>query len=475
LVPTDPPEYNVKSIVSLFTFMHLLGNDTFFEGIELLPPASVLVYNVYDHSIHISSYWSYDLEDKPAKFAHLPLEWLIEKFDAAMANSIRWRMGDHENIGIFLSGGIDSRILIGYAKELADKTNKRLHAFTFGTKNGYQHKPTCKVAKALGIKHSFYEIPADTIAKYAWEVVWNGDGHLMIRDAHFISLLQTIREGVDVVLTGYIGGILFGAHVTEAILKFSSKRELLDYKFERAKVGPMSDKAPSLFMDSLVSDFELSARESFEATINSIPSEVPYKVAYYWDLYQRGMRFLMPNSNYPRWYVFCSDAYVDNALLDFASSLPAELLMHKRFLRKVLEMRFPQLNDLGFEEAPPLRASDWERFLFRLIRYAERRLVFAIQECSRGKILIRNRNYRAYDYWLRTDSKEFVKEILSDSFYYQGLFLKQSAVEKILEEHLICKEDYNLLICDVLNLIMMHRYFVNQMPGQQQAERTSLP
>ena len=473
LVPSDPPEYNTKSIVNLFTFLHLLDNDTFFEGIEVLPPASVLIYDFDDNSIQFSSYWSYNLEDEPSELAHQPLETLVEQFDALMTDSIRRRMGDHRSIGVFLSGGIDSRLMTAYAKEIAEKTNKQLYAFTFGTENGHQYRPASRVAKALGVEHNFYVIPADTIAKYAWEVVWNGDGHLRIRDAHFIAWLETIQEKVDLVLAGYVSGLYFGSHVTERMLQLENKRELADYMYERVKVD--FRKAHSLLTDGFISDFERDAKRNFEATIDNIPSEVLYKVAHYWDVHQRARRYLLPITNYPRWYLPCSDPCVDNHVTDFAFSLPVELFLRKRFLHKVQEIRFPMLNDIEFETVAPLSASEVGRFLFRLRRYILRKMVFAIQKYSRGKILIKNRDYRAYDYWLRTDSKEFVQNILSDSSYFQGLFLKQSPSEKMLEEHLTCQEDHNQLICDVLTFIMMHHYFVNTMSRRQRPERIPLP
>ncbi|KKN16845.1 hypothetical protein LCGC14_0971800 [marine sediment metagenome] len=73
-------------------------------------------------------------------------------------------MESKEKIGIFLSGGLDSRLIAGFASKIAKKNDKELISFTFGTKGGRQEKIAKRIAKILNIENIFYEIPVDSIA-----------------------------------------------------------------------------------------------------------------------------------------------------------------------------------------------------------------------------------------------------------------------------------------------------------------------
>ena len=384
LVPSSSLEYEKNSIVEFFTFSHPLGNKTFFKGIELLPPANILIYDYITNNTHSSSYWTFECNDNASSLTceSDSLETLVQRFSSLMINSIEQRIGDKQHIGIFLSGGIDSRIIAGYAKEIADRTNKHLYSFTFGTKNCIQKRTAYKIAKELNIEQNFYEIPSDTIAKYAQEVVYKGDGHLRIRDAHFIALLEAIQSKVDIVLAGWTADQIFGRHLKKKLFSIKSKAELVEYMFNMLKINPVFDNLSQILVNTFISDFELIAKESFKASVDGIPYEAFHKIIHYWDRHQSTRRYAVPFSNYVNWYVPCVKPFIDNDIADFAFNLPLDLLIDKTFLRKVLKIRFPKLNDITLEHGVSPTASRLEKFLYLLYRYIRRRLAHSKIRCS---------------------------------------------------------------------------------------------
>ncbi|HNT76573.1 MAG TPA: asparagine synthase-related protein [Anaerolineae bacterium] len=455
-----PLTYNARSVVNLFTFQHPLEHDTFFNELEVLPPASVLVYNTHTRQVTCSTYWNYDVTSEPTELAQRSLPDLVEQYGALMEEAIHQRVAPYPRIGVFISGGIDSRLALAFAKRVADKTNKQIFAFTFGTRNGYQSVPAMRIAQALGVEHFFYAIPDDTLTKHAWEVVWNGDGHIRIRDAHFVSCLTAIREQVDVVLADYMSGLYYGGHITSSMSELTDRRAFADYLYEQKKVDFIHDVAGDVLQKDFVDSVARLARENFDATLEAIPAGIPYRMAHYWDMYHRGRRYVLPITNYPRWYLPCVDASVDNRVTDFAFALPVELLMKKHFLRQVQRMCFPELGKIEFELTPAWEASSVAQFIFRVRRYLARNGYFLIQKYSRGKVLIKNRDYRAYDYWLRTSARDFAQAIVNDAAYFDDFFLSQPALQHVWQEHLACQQDHDQFICDALNLVMLNHYFV---------------
>lgn len=460
LVNAGRPDYNPAAVVSLLTVQHPLKNDTYFEGIEVVPPGTLLIYNLRNHSLQVRTYWSYNVQDESAALEGVPFETLVEQYDAVMQASLERLMAPYERVAAFISGGLDSRMMLGFTKKVADRCHKQLYAYTFGAERGYQNIPAQQIAKALGVEHRLRAIPDDSLARYAGEIVWNGDGLIRIRDGHFVSRLEELRDEVDIVLADYMSGLIFGGNLSPTMFARQNKRALADHIFRRIRIDFIADPAREIISKDFVPDFDALARRTFDESIEAIPSNVIHKVASFWELDQRGRRYILPITNYPGWYIPCMDPCIDNAIGDFAFGLPTESLALRNFIGKVQERVFPQLKKIPFELAPPLGISSMGKFLFRLWRYLERNGAFAVQKYSRGKILIKNKDYRAYDYWIRTASKAFVEDIIMDKSAYEGLFIDPSALQKVLKEHLTGQHDHNQLICDALTFMLMHRYFV---------------
>lgn len=452
--------YNPRSVVNLFTFQHPLDHETYFNEFEVVPPASLLIYDLDTRQITTATYWAYDVTGEPTELTRRPLADLVEQYVATMEEAIGQRVAPYQRIGVFISGGIDSRLALALTKRVADKTNKEVIAFTFGTQKGYQAVPAAKIARAVGVTHLFYAIPDEWLSRYAWEVIWNGDGYVRIRDAHFISCFEAVREKVDIVVADYMSGLYYGGHITPAVAALTDRQALADYVYEQRKVDFIQEAAGVLLRRSFVENVTQLGRESFEATFASIPTGLPYRVAHYWDMYQRGRRYVLPITNYPCWYIPCVDASIDNPVTDIAFALPAELLIQKRFLREVQRIYFPALGKIEFEATPAWEVSAVAQFAFRVRRYLARNLYTMIQKYSHGKVLIKNRDYRAYDYWLRTAAKDFVEEIVNDTAYFDALFLEQPGLQRLWREHLACQQDHDQAICDALNFVMMNYYFV---------------
>ncbi|MBN1875836.1 MAG: hypothetical protein JXA33_16555 [Anaerolineae bacterium] len=458
--------YNAKSVVNLFTFQHPLDHETYFNEIEVLPPASILIYDIRTRQVTLSTYWTYDVMREPTDLARRPLADLVEQYTATMEEAIRQRVASYSRIGVFISGGIDSRLALAFTKRVADKTNKEVVAFTFGTQKGYQSVPAVKIARAVGVEHLFYAIPDDWLTRYAWEVIWNGEGHVRIRDAHFISCFEAVRERVDIVVADYMSGLYYGGHITPTVATLTDRQALADYVYEQRKVDFIQDAASVLLRRSFVDNVTRVGRESFDATFASIPTGLPHRMAHYWDMYQRGRRYVLPITTYPGWAIPCVDASIDNPVTDIAFALPAELLIQKRFLRQVQRICFPALGKIEFEAAPAWEVSAIAKFAFRVRRYLARNLYFGVQKYSHGKFLIKNRDYRAYDYWLRTAAKDFVAELVDNAAYFDQLFLDQSGLQRLWRDHLACQQDHDQAICDALNFVMLHHYFVKgEAPG----------
>ena len=450
--PLIHPKLNVDAVGEFFTFSYLLDNKTFFEGINLLPPASILLYDSDGDKVQIKPYWDFKFyrRGKPRE----SLDYYLKTFAKIMERAIERRMRDKDKIGVFLSGGLDSRLITGFAKKIADRTNKELICFTFGTKGGWQEKIARQVADKLGIENRFYEIPSDFIAMYADEIVYKGDGHTRIRDAHFISLLDELRQEIDTVLVGLFGSELFGEVLSKDILNVCNSGEIITYLFDRYEVKQNTEHIPEIFSKNFRNDLKEKVKKNFIETVKALHLHSYDEIADYWELRQRDRRYVIPLSSYIGWYLDTRLPYLDNEVVEFAINLPLELRIEKKFIHKASRRLFPSLAEIPWEKSGvPPDTNGLSLLLSKLRRSAGREMKRFIERVSGGNILFLPIDYRGYGYWLRTGSRKYVERSLLEKTD-QGIF-NQEYVRKILDDHMSCRKDHNELICDLLNMKLL--------------------
>lgn len=88
--------------------------ETFYQGIERLPPASKLFYNPFSCELTIERYW--DLETRVTK-RRIPDAEAVDEFTALFAASVKKRLRSDVPIGTSLSGGIDSSAVVAMMRE----------------------------------------------------------------------------------------------------------------------------------------------------------------------------------------------------------------------------------------------------------------------------------------------------------------------------------------------------------------------
>lgn len=114
-------------------------------------------------------------------------------------------------VGSFLSGGIDSTIMVALAKEV----NPGLKTFSVGfERNGYSEVEVAKEsAEALGVENISYTITPDEFVSRLPKIIWHADDPLA--DPACVPLYFVSREAskhVTVVLSGEGADELFGGY-----------------------------------------------------------------------------------------------------------------------------------------------------------------------------------------------------------------------------------------------------------------------
>jgi len=215
---------DVRSVDNFFSFTYPLQPRSMFKGVYKVLPAEQVVIEHGQVSTH--RYWTLRFEDP--RYSQ-PTSDYAEEFLSLLKKSVKRQLMSDVTIGAYLSGGIDSTMIVALMKNLSHST---VETFSIGFDDQrYDESSTFKSsAKFLGVKNHCMQATASFASSYP-RVLW----HLEMPFRHPVSipyfhLSKFVRErGVKVVLSGEGSDELFGSYNVFVENKLS--RVLLPFKW----------------------------------------------------------------------------------------------------------------------------------------------------------------------------------------------------------------------------------------------------
>ncbi|QDV32244.1 asparagine synthase (glutamine-hydrolyzing) [Tautonia plasticadhaerens] len=200
-----PRELDPLAVDRYLTYGYVPHPRTILRGVYKLPPAHYAVW--HEGSLELRRYWEpdWDLE------VRRPVAEDEERLRATLDDAVREQMAADVPLGAFLSGGVDSTIIVGLMQK---HSHNRVKTFSIGfddpafDESGYARM----AAEHLGTEHHAFVVKPD-----AWETLPGLARHF---DEPFAdsSALPTwhvsrlTRQHVTVALTGDAGDELFGGY-----------------------------------------------------------------------------------------------------------------------------------------------------------------------------------------------------------------------------------------------------------------------
>lgn len=441
------PQINDIAVAEFFIFNHTLKNKTLLKNINLFKPATIFVYDVNEKIFKSHQYWDFSPRIKNSNMIEL-----LPAFKKLMQKSIEKRVQDKNEIGIFLSGGLDGRLITGFAA----RTNVDVITFTFGHKKCRQKIIAKRVADRLGVENIFLEIPSDFISKHAEEIVCNGDGLIRIRDCHFISLLEEVKKKVSTILMGTFDSIFRGR---EWVQNVKNREALINYIIQ--KKGNMS-RYEAVFSTEFIKNTKSKMLQNVKEIVDDIPFDTMSDIERYWS-YRYSNRYMFHTFQYINWYLETRHPYLDKELVDyFAFKLPYEFIKHTSFQKKALDYCFPNLSDIPYERTiVPPSSHPYIEYVGRGILLINTMVESVLDKLTKNGFSSILSDYRRYDKWLRTGSKDFTLNTLMDPRTLEREFIKAESIRNIVTDHMEHKKNNDQIICDLINLELFNRIFID--------------
>jgi asparagine synthase (glutamine-hydrolysing) len=128
--PTFSRQTDLLAIAQFLTFDHVLDYRTLLEQAKLLPQASILTFRqsrVDGREVNIRPYWTLKYADTYPLCNETDL---VEELNYLIRQAVTRQASGGMQLGILLSGGLDSRILLGELAKIFPSDN--LFTFTWG-------------------------------------------------------------------------------------------------------------------------------------------------------------------------------------------------------------------------------------------------------------------------------------------------------------------------------------------------------
>jgi len=189
-------DINEKSLLNFLSLQYIPGPDTIYKNISQISPAKVYKYDLSTNHGDTITYWN--MFDYVGKRKDRPE---IEEIDSLIEKSIKYRLVANVDIGLLLSGGIDSSLLACYMHELAGKKVKAFNV-SFADKSIDESVFAQKVAGSLDLDLITLRLEDITVENFS-SSIYHADqplGDSAIIPTYLIS--KSIAQHVKVVLSG---------------------------------------------------------------------------------------------------------------------------------------------------------------------------------------------------------------------------------------------------------------------------------
>src|SRR6266849_6817588 len=200
-----PREINPIALDEYLVCRYVPAPNTLFRGVSKLPAAHILIYE--DGQIRTPRYW--ELSFTPT--CQDDEVTAIERTLTLLKEAVSVRLMSEVPLGAFLSGGVDSSIVVGL---MSQRMSQPVKTFSIGfEEDDYSELPYARqVAKHFGTEHHEFFVRPDLVLvlpqlAWAYDEPFSDDSML---PTYYVSKLA--REYVTVVLTGDGGDEIFAGY-----------------------------------------------------------------------------------------------------------------------------------------------------------------------------------------------------------------------------------------------------------------------
>jgi asparagine synthase (glutamine-hydrolysing) len=238
---------NVGAIDGYLALRYVPQPDTLFEGIRVLPAGHRLRLRLRQNELRVARYWDVPLVDPRAKTGS-DAEHLAD-FEELFLDAVRLTLRSDVPVGAYLSGGIDSSLVVAAMTRFSQK----IETFSIGFRSPIDEThEAAALAKVLGTTHHEIHLLPEHFRDLP-KVLWHLERP--IGDALILAYYELARETskhLKVVLSGEGADESYAGYSFHKIIQWTERyRRVVPRALHRGVAVPAVDALPVAWLDKL--------------------------------------------------------------------------------------------------------------------------------------------------------------------------------------------------------------------------------
>ncbi|MEZ4600286.1 MAG: asparagine synthase-related protein [Syntrophotaleaceae bacterium] len=454
-------QINWQSVSDFLRYSYVLGDRTLFQEVSVLPPASCL--EVSSNSLSLCSYWTPRYENS---LGLSDLDYAVDQGLSFFQQSLHRRIGNSQKILIFLTGGLDSRLITA----VSSQTEVDITTSTQGSFFSYEYELAKKVCKTLEIPPPKRFTASDGwLREYFKNMAWQSE-------AQYGSCGLAWQHGLDNCLGNNFDRMLngiFGGHLSFGSPYFSEQDTEANYSYEqqitRIDKGLNGHRYSYLIpflnenIKKIVNDYGCNTiKQEMDRVKNQ--SNLPYfqqDALFLYNRIRRGMISIDQN------HLYFDDQYpfASYELFGLYLKLKPELLLNHRLYKELYKKHYPDLAKIPWWST----CSDLHGRtdgLKRQLKSLCQNLEWYVGKLSRGRLCL------PHPWVVKFEDRNFRRDVENRRFLYKILTSDQAKERKIFNCTMMSSLLNNCLrsqismdeIGKLVMLEMWFQYFIDENP-----------
>jgi len=435
-----------SAVAMMLSIGEVVGNQTLIEGVETLAAAQILTID--KHGSQYNPYWQYSYKQ----------DFSINKKDAIqvigemLTQSVERAISYSDTVTVPLSGGLDSRFLLG----VANKT-KEVHAYTWGVPGCRDLIYAKKTAKKINCKHDCFEFTPNYLEKYADQGVWITEGQIPVINFHVLPYVNRLaKDGNFTLLDGFAGdAVLGGNFIKSTWLNNPNTKVVADELW----YWRLNDTVKSL-QSSELSSMVANSKEIFSSIYAEYQGETSMDSVMAFLMDNRVRRTTTGGTEIFRTQFAVKQPFMDVDLITAINQVPHKWRKRHRLYVDVLNKFAPDVASVAWQRTclPPATpyVLSWSSLAVQRA-YKEARKYLSLPD------LIGNDSPSQFGEWFQVELKSYVEDILFSERTYDRNILPMTSLEMAWSKHLAGEIDASSFLGAAISIELFARLFMDDL------------
>lgn len=451
-------EVNHQGVAEFFGFGHLFGENTLLKNVQLLPSASLWVYQ--NQSFSRKKYWCLD---QHMEADTRPQKQYLEEITFLFKRAVQRQLKGDFDIAISLTGGLDSRAIIAAIEPISS----RIHSFLHGAKGCTDEKLAQRVAAdTTGDRHHFYELGSDFLSnfpKYANQTVYLSDGMCKLGLVQVLFSREIVRHYANIEFNASGAEISRNWCLTPQILASKNEAELLQSSLGRYRT-PVSEV--NLFNPAYYQVIKGCATYALQQILSGPRNDLALvRKANSFGIREHYRKLFMQSWVLAANYLEYRNPFWDNDYVDLIIKAPISLQIYEesKIPKFIIQKNNPALAKIPIEVHDIATHFYESKFYRRAVRHPKQILMHRSKKYFPwlGRFFSFPQDYINYPMWMRNEIRPFVEEILLDRRTLERGYYNSEYVKQMVVSHMSGKENFASQLSLMLGFELWHRLFLD--------------